>query len=39
MDKGQVFNTPHDALGKVNQYYVLINGLILTGRMILIMMP
>ena len=39
MDKGQVFNTPHDALGKVNQYHGLINGLILTGRMILIMMP
>ena len=39
MDKGQVFNMPHDALGKVNQYCVLINGLILAGRMILIMMP
>lgn len=39
MDKGQVFNTLHNALGKVNQYYVLIKGLILTGRMILIMMP
>ena len=39
MDKGQVFNMPQDALGKVNQYYVLINGLILTGGMSVIMMP
>lgn len=32
IDKGQVLNMLNDALGKVNQYYILINGLILTGR-------
>lgn len=32
IDKGQVLNMPHDALGKVNQYHVLKDGPILTER-------
>lgn len=38
-DKGQVLNMRYNALGKLNPYYVLINGLILIGRRIPTMIP